>query len=59
MRTAATPKVRALVPQVERLMDKDLAAAQDLAGTLGVDIPLVDVARNHVAETLAIEEATR
>jgi 3-hydroxyisobutyrate dehydrogenase-like beta-hydroxyacid dehydrogenase len=45
---------RALVPPTLRLMDKDLAAAQDLAATLSVPLPLVDVARAGGPETLAI-----
>jgi 3-hydroxyisobutyrate dehydrogenase-like beta-hydroxyacid dehydrogenase len=44
----------ALVAQVERLLDKDLAAAQDLAAAVGVPVPLVDVAREHGPETLAV-----
>lgn len=50
----ATEQVRALVPQVNRLMDKDLAAAQELAADLGVSVPLVDVARARGGETLRI-----
>jgi 3-hydroxyisobutyrate dehydrogenase-like beta-hydroxyacid dehydrogenase len=50
----ASDQVRALVPQVTRLMDKDLAAAQELAADLGVSVPLVDVARARGGETLAI-----
>ena len=57
MSMAATPDVRAIASQVERLMDKDLAAAQDLGRTLGVDLPLVDVARRHAAETLTVGDA--
>lgn len=51
---AAQPDIRALVPQVRRLMDKDLAAAQELAADLGISVPLVDAARSHGAETLEI-----
>ncbi|WP_369228631.1 NAD(P)-dependent oxidoreductase (plasmid) [Streptomyces sp. R39] len=54
MRLAGKPETRAMVPQVERLLDKDLAAAQDLAGRVGVAVPLVDVARKHGKETLEI-----
>jgi 3-hydroxyisobutyrate dehydrogenase-like beta-hydroxyacid dehydrogenase len=50
----ASEQVRALVPQVNRLMDKDLAAAQELAADLGVSVPLVDVARARGGETLRI-----
>lgn len=39
---------------VLRLMDKDLAAAQQLAGENGVETPLVDVARTHGADTLGV-----
>ncbi|GAA3573734.1 hypothetical protein GCM10022222_67660 [Amycolatopsis ultiminotia] len=45
---------RALAGQVKRLQDKDLAAAQDLAGRVHVTLPLVEVARACGAETLAI-----
>lgn len=51
---AAQPDTRALVPQVRRLMDKDLAAAQELAADCGVTVPLVDATRSHGAETLNI-----
>ncbi|HWD05805.1 MAG TPA: NAD(P)-binding domain-containing protein [Amycolatopsis sp.] len=53
MRLAAKDETRALVPQVQRLQDKDLAAAQDLAERVHVPLPLVDAARAHGAETLA------
>jgi 3-hydroxyisobutyrate dehydrogenase-like beta-hydroxyacid dehydrogenase len=43
-----------LVTQVGVLLDKDLAAAQELAAAVGVAVPLVDVARKGGAETLAI-----
>jgi len=46
---------RALMNQVGRLQDKDLAAAQELAGQLGLTLPLTDVTRAHGAETLAAE----
>jgi 3-hydroxyisobutyrate dehydrogenase-like beta-hydroxyacid dehydrogenase len=35
-------------------MDKDLAAAQDLASELGMDVPLVDVARRKATDTLSL-----
>lgn len=54
MRLAGEDETRALVPQVQRLQDKDLAAAQDLAGRVAVSLPLVDVARANGGETLAI-----
>ncbi|CAJ1499422.1 NAD(P)-binding domain-containing protein [[Mycobacterium] burgundiense] len=41
-------------PQVLHLMDKDLAAAQDLAAKSGVEVPLIDAARDHAADTLGI-----
>jgi len=53
---AAQPDTRAMVPQVRRLMDKDLAAAQELAADCGISVPLVDAARSHGAETLDIPE---
>ncbi|MCW2898581.1 MAG: hypothetical protein JWO67_846 [Streptosporangiaceae bacterium] len=53
-RIAGRDEARAMVPQVERLMDKDLAAAQELASHVGVPVPLVDVTRANGAETLAI-----
>jgi 3-hydroxyisobutyrate dehydrogenase-like beta-hydroxyacid dehydrogenase len=50
---------REMVPQIRRLMDKDLAAAQELAARSDVPIPLVDAARANGAETLAIPEKDR
>jgi 3-hydroxyisobutyrate dehydrogenase-like beta-hydroxyacid dehydrogenase len=50
---------REMVPQIRRLMDKDLAAAQELAARSDVLIPLVDAARANGAETLAIPEKDR
>ncbi|MFJ3708294.1 NAD(P)-binding domain-containing protein [Streptomyces sp. NPDC090053] len=38
--------------QVEPLMTKDLDATRDLAAALGVEVPLVDVARTHARHTL-------
>lgn len=49
---AAQPDSRTQVPQVRRLMDKDLAAAQELAAERGIPVPLVDAARSHGDETL-------
>lgn len=51
---AAHDDTRALVPQVMRLMDKDLAAAQELAAQCDVRVPLVDVTRTYGAQTLEI-----
>jgi 3-hydroxyisobutyrate dehydrogenase-like beta-hydroxyacid dehydrogenase len=48
--------IRSLVPQVRSLLDKDLAAAQELAGHLGVDIPAADVARKHGERTLSFPD---
>ncbi|MDB5279628.1 MAG: hypothetical protein JWR61_4583 [Ferruginibacter sp.] len=45
-----------VVQVIEPLMMKDLEAAQDLAGTLGIDVPLVDVALTHADQTLGIEK---
>jgi 3-hydroxyisobutyrate dehydrogenase-like beta-hydroxyacid dehydrogenase len=53
-RLAGNPEMRAIVPQVERLLDKDLAAAQELAAYVGVPVPLVDVTRANGKDTLAI-----
>ncbi|MFJ8816377.1 NAD(P)-dependent oxidoreductase [Amycolatopsis thermoflava] len=44
-----------LAAQVARLLDKDLAAAQELAGQLGISLPLTDVTRAHGPETLGAE----
>jgi 3-hydroxyisobutyrate dehydrogenase-like beta-hydroxyacid dehydrogenase len=44
-------------PQVLTLMDKDLAAAQDLAGQSGIAVPLVDAARSHGSQTLGLPAA--
>ncbi|MCI2421333.1 NAD(P)-binding domain-containing protein [Saccharopolyspora sp. K220] len=56
MRHAADPGIRAGVPQVRQLLDKDLAAAQELAAHQSVPVPLVDVTRAHGAETIEIPE---
>ncbi|CAN5418249.1 NAD(P)-dependent oxidoreductase [soil metagenome] len=53
---SAADDIRAMVPQVRRLMDKDLAAAQELAERSGIPVPLVDATRANGAETLAIPE---
>lgn len=50
---AEHPANREVVPQVVKLLDKDLAAAQELAGTFGVDVPLVSLARAAGPRTLA------
>lgn len=41
-------------PQVLRLMDKDLAAAQQLARDNKLDVPVVDATRTHGADTVGI-----
>jgi 3-hydroxyisobutyrate dehydrogenase-like beta-hydroxyacid dehydrogenase len=51
---AAEEDIAAMVPQVARLMDKDLAAAQELAARSEVRVPLVDAARANGADTLTI-----
>jgi 3-hydroxyisobutyrate dehydrogenase-like beta-hydroxyacid dehydrogenase len=49
-------RIRAILPQVERLQDKDLAAAQELAGQLGLALPGVDITREQGSRTLAFPE---
>ena len=49
-------EIRALVPQVQRLMDKDLAAAQELAARNEVRVPLVDATRANATATLSIAQ---
>ncbi|MGW1836420.1 NAD(P)-binding domain-containing protein [Streptomyces sp. NPDC002067] len=44
-----------LLRQVENLMVKDLSAAQELGAALGVDTPLVDVARKRARQTLGLD----
>lgn len=44
--------------RVLQLMDKDLAAAQELAADSDVRVPVVDVARAHAADTLGVDEPT-
>lgn len=49
-----TDEIRAHEPMVRRLMDKDLAAAQELATNENVLVPLVDATRAAGAQTLKI-----
>lgn len=42
--------------QMHTLMDKDLAAAQDLAHGAGLDVPVVDATRAEGAETLHLQQ---
>lgn len=56
---SAAEETRAMVPQVRHLMDKDLAAAQELAARNAIPVPLVDAARANGAETLAIPQKDR
>jgi 3-hydroxyisobutyrate dehydrogenase-like beta-hydroxyacid dehydrogenase/alkylhydroperoxidase/carboxymuconolactone decarboxylase family protein YurZ len=42
--------------KIEPLMTKDLDAARDLATTLGVDVPLVEVAHTRARQTLQLDE---
>ncbi|BBZ27363.1 2-hydroxy-3-oxopropionate reductase [Mycolicibacterium madagascariense] len=51
---AGEPDTAAMVPQVQRLMDKDLAAAQELAARSDIRVPLVDAARANGRDTLTI-----
>ncbi len=44
-------------PQMARLMDKDLAAAQELAASHDLDVPLVDATRDHSADTLGLDDS--
>jgi len=44
--------------KIEPLMSKDLAAARGLATELDVDIPLAEVTRTHVYETLGLPSET-
>ena len=48
----STPEIDAAAPQVLRLMQKDLAAAQELARHSDIDVPLVDAARDAAADTV-------
>ncbi|MYQ32321.1 carboxymuconolactone decarboxylase, partial [Streptomyces sp. SID4956] len=41
--------------QIEPLMTKDLDAARDLAASLGVQAPLVDVVRTQARRTLQLD----
>jgi 3-hydroxyisobutyrate dehydrogenase-like beta-hydroxyacid dehydrogenase len=54
---ADTDEIRALVPQVRSLLDKDLAAAEELAGHLGVPMPVATLARANGPHTLAFGDA--
>lgn len=53
-RNAAPEMLADHAPRMLALMDKDLAAAQDLAQTGGVDVPLVDVTRECGSSTLGV-----
>jgi 3-hydroxyisobutyrate dehydrogenase-like beta-hydroxyacid dehydrogenase len=53
-RLSEEESIREMVPQVQRLMDKDLAAAQELAARSDLPVPLVDAARANGSETLHI-----
>lgn len=53
---AGREEIRALLPQVRALLDKDLAAAQDLARDLGVPVPVADLARTGGPKTLAFTD---
>lgn len=50
-----TEDTKAFAPQILRLMDKDLAAAQELAAEGGVAVPVVDAVREHGTDTLGID----
>jgi 3-hydroxyisobutyrate dehydrogenase-like beta-hydroxyacid dehydrogenase len=52
---ADNARIRALVPQVSTLLDKDLSAAQDLAAHFGIPVPVIDVARAGGPHTLAFD----
>ncbi|MET0704280.1 MAG: NAD-binding protein, partial [Mycobacterium sp.] len=56
-RMAAPDQVDEFAPSVLGLMDKDLAAAQELAEQTGVAVPLVEVARSNAAHTLGVAPA--
>ncbi|MHC9297062.1 NAD(P)-binding domain-containing protein [Mycobacterium sp. LTG2003] len=49
-----TEDAKAFAPQMLRLMDKDLAAAQELAAEGAVAVPVVDAVREHGSGTLGI-----
>lgn len=49
-------EAKAFAPQMLRLMDKDLSAAQELAADGGVEVPVVDTSRAHAKNTLGIVE---
>ncbi|WP_146097558.1 NAD(P)-binding domain-containing protein [Nocardia nova] len=44
--------------KIEPLMTKDLAAARDLAASLGVEVPLVEVAHTRARQTLQLDQET-
>lgn len=48
-------EAKAFAPQMLRLMDKDLAAAQELAAIGQVDTPVVDVTRAQGPDTLGMD----
>lgn len=50
-----TEGTKAFAPQILRLMDKDLAAAHELATEGGVAVPVVDAVREHGTDTLGID----
>jgi 3-hydroxyisobutyrate dehydrogenase-like beta-hydroxyacid dehydrogenase len=50
----AGPELQDTMRYIEYTTAKDLAAAQDLARDLGVEVPLVDVTREHRRETLGL-----
>ncbi|MBQ0923590.1 NAD(P)-dependent oxidoreductase [Saccharopolyspora endophytica] len=56
MRLTAEQSTSAIVPQVRQLLDKDLAAAQELAAHRSVPVPLVDATRAHADETIAVPQ---
>ncbi|WP_370646003.1 NAD(P)-dependent oxidoreductase [Brachybacterium sp. ACRRE] len=52
----AIAAVQKMVAGILPLMDKDLAAAEDAASELGLDLPLVAAARSRTEQTLGIHE---
>ncbi|MCV7290732.1 NAD-binding protein [Mycolicibacterium wolinskyi] len=50
-----TEGTKAFAPQILRLMDKDLAAAQELAAEGRVAVPVVDAVREQGTDTLGID----
>lgn len=55
LRQQQTSAAAAVGEQIRPLMDKDLAAAKELASSSGLQIPLVDVAQASAAETLGLD----